>query len=620
MYEIPLHVRSNADHNDHDSDMTATKQVMNAEGALSDNDSVVISEREDDASNSEDGMIGDRLPANSDINTNYDPINKLEGAYVKLIDSQSNNIEALKMELAEVKSEVRKIPNKLHDSIKKYLDSNTKILQDVLHQLAENEDLKNQISHITSQLQSKSREIWSKREAANCRSHSDDFRSPSNNYRSRIPTSNVGVARDHIRQSPVSCHTAAPTQAGTSLLVHTDAPSQPGSAPVTHNATSNQGATTFPTPGTTRINHPQHAPPSPLLPGPGSVAHDATLNRAAMTSPVQGATRTDRPQHAVSSPLHRHTPKIQHVASPLTISHHAPPIPPIPAGSLPAPLPQPVPRETCRPDSNPPNAGEITVTEAQTTRIMDAEAVLIGDSTTKYVDRDCFMGRHMSCLQRASTSTTSKRFTSEWPIVENTKYAVLHVGVNDVRNGVANEIIENNIRHSLSNMHLKFPNAHIGFTEILYVGEECSRPDINGKIKSINETMANFCEQQNFTFVKHSSLQSPECDLYDDDVHINRSGGTATFVSDIHWAVGLHQRSRPNTDQRMYGRRLGQHTRGRYDDRVSSSGGPVTGDRGARPSWRQQRNDHANLDHMLQLLTINMLQSLQRDVWRHWIV
>ena len=248
------------------------------------------------------------------------------------------------------------------------------------------------------------------------------------------------------------------------------------------------------------------------------------------------------------------------------------------------------------------NAGEITITEAQTTRIMDAEAVLIGDSTTKYVDRDRFMGRHRSYLQRASTSTTSKKLTSEWPIVENAKYAVLHVGVNDVRDGVANEIIENNIRHSLSNMHLKFPNAHIVFTEIVYVGEECSRPDINGKIKSINETMANFCEQQNFTFVKHTSLQSPECDLYDDDVHINRSGGTATLVSDIHRAVGLHQRSCPNTDQRMYGRRSGQHARGRYDDRVSSSGGPVTGDRGARPSWRQQRNDHANLDHMLQLL------------------
>ena len=440
------------------------------------------------------------------------------------------------------------------------------------------------------------------------------FRSPSNNYRSGTPTSNVGVAQNCIRQSPVSYHTAAPTRAGTSPPVHTDAPSQPGSAPVTHNATSNQVATTSPTPGTTRITHPQQAPSSPLQPGPGSVAHDATLNRAATTSPVQGATRTDRPQHAVSSPLPRHTPAIQPVVSPLTISHNAPPIPPIPAGSLPVTLPQPVARETSRPDSNPTNAGEITIPEAQTTRIMDAEAVLIGDSTTKYVDRDRFMGRHRSYLQRASTSTTSKRLTSEWPIVENAKYAVLHVGVNDVRDGVANEIIENNIRHSLSNMHLKFPNAHIAFTEILYVGEECSRPDINGKIKSINETMANFCEQQNFTFVKHTSLQSPECDLYDDDVHINRSGGTATFVSDIHRAVGLHQRSRPNTDQRMYGRRSGQHARGRYDDRVSSSGGPVTGDRGARPSWRQQRNHHANLDHMLQLLTINMLQSLQRDV------
>ena len=218
MGEIPLYVRSNVDHNDHDSDMTATKQVMNDGDALSDNDSVVISEREDDTSNSEDEVVSDRLPANSDRYANYDPINKLEDAYVKLIDNQSSNIEALKMELAEIKSEVRKIPNKLYDSIKKDLNSNTKILQDVLHQLAENEDLKNQISHLTSQLQSKSREIWSlKREAANYRNPSDDFRSPSNNYRSGTPTSNVGVAQDHICQSPVSYHTAAPNRAGTPL-------------------------------------------------------------------------------------------------------------------------------------------------------------------------------------------------------------------------------------------------------------------------------------------------------------------------------------------------------------------------------------------------------------------
>ena len=144
MGEIPLHVRSNADHNDHDSDMTATKQVMNDGDALSDNDSVVISEREDDTANSEDEMVGDKLPANSDTYANYDPINKLEDAYVKLIDNLSSNIEALKMELAEIKSEVRKIRNKSHESIQKDLNSNTKFLQDVLHQLAENEDLKNQ--------------------------------------------------------------------------------------------------------------------------------------------------------------------------------------------------------------------------------------------------------------------------------------------------------------------------------------------------------------------------------------------------------------------------------------------------------------------------------------------
>ena len=40
----------------------------------------------------------------------------------------------------------------------------------------------------------------------------------------------------------------------------------------------------------------------------------------------------------------------------------------------------------------------------------------------------------------------------------------------------------------------------------------------------------------------------------DDDVHINRSGGTAVFVSDIHRAIGLYQNARTRSSQ-VYNRR-----------------------------------------------------------------
>ena len=145
----------------------------------------------------------------------------------------------------------------------------------------------------------------------------------------------------------------------------------------------------------------------------GSVVHDTTPNRAASVSPVHAVTQTDLPHHAVSSPWPQHTSPIQPVASRLTTSYIAPLNPPIPEASLPAPLPQPVPRETFRPNKRPPDAGRDTVTEAQTTRIVNAEALQIGYSTTKYVDRDCFMGRHSAYLQCTSTKQTSLQ-SPEW--------------------------------------------------------------------------------------------------------------------------------------------------------------------------------------------------------------
>ena len=64
--------------------------------------------------------------------------------------------------------------------------------------------------------------------------------------------------------------------------------------------------------------------------------------------------------------------------------------------------------------------------------------------------------------------------------------------------------------------------------------------------------MENFCSDNDFVFVRHPTLQSPDCYLFDDDVHINRSGGTAVFVSDINRAIGLYQNARTRTTQAKF--------------------------------------------------------------------
>ena len=51
------------------------------------------------------------------------------------------------------------------------------------------------------------------------------------------------------------------------------------------------------------------------------------------------------------------------------------------------------------------------------------------------------------------------------------------------------------------------------------------------------------------TFIPHRSLQTGGDDLFDDNVHISRGGGTALFVSDVHRAVGLHRGGRPRDGQ-----------------------------------------------------------------------
>ena len=75
-------------------------------------------------------------------------------------------------------------------------------------------------------------------------------------------------------------------------------------------------------------------------------------------------------------------------------------------------------------------------------RKLQCDALLIGDSTVKYVEKQRLLGRNMrSYIQRASTTAVVKENTLSWQRDSNVKCVVVHSGVKDVRAGKALHIL-----------------------------------------------------------------------------------------------------------------------------------------------------------------------------------
>ena len=173
-----------------------------------------------------------------------------------------------------------------------------------------------------------------------------------------------------------------------------------------------------------------------------------------------------------------------------------------------------------------------------------ADVILITDSTGKYVDSSRFMGRqNYTFHMRASTSEVVLRDLNRWPANDNVKYIILHNGVNDVRGGKTVSEIVGNLKASLTTTKKRFPRAKSAYSEMLYIGSEESNPELNGKVRDIYMQIKSFCYENGHYFVAHNALQIGTSDLYDDDVHIIRGGGTALFVNEIHET--LTRRNRP---------------------------------------------------------------------------
>ena len=179
----------------------------------------------------------------------------------------------------------------------------------------------------------------------------------------------------------------------------------------------------------------------------------------------------------------------------------------------------------------------------QTSLLLKAETVLVHDSTPKHIDFKRYMGTLQAFSQRSSNSSKALHAIKSFPSSTKVKYATIHEGVNDVTDKVPTDIIVSNLKTCLTELHEKFPNACIAFSEILFIGRGSRDSDENVAVCKVNTELRDFCTEMSFSYVQHKSLQSSSCTLFEDndDKHINRTGGTAVLVSDIYYGTGFRQ-------------------------------------------------------------------------------
>ena len=147
---------------DHDKSVRDLKQYADIKGDIvpaSRDDSVVVTDSDDCGSvndinecdgvsdNVRNGISDNERSGISDnehtAHVQYDPVKRLEEAYMKLVATHNLNTSSLQSEIDEIKHGVRKIPHKVYDSMKKDIQTNTNAIREITVSSNEYDDLKN---------------------------------------------------------------------------------------------------------------------------------------------------------------------------------------------------------------------------------------------------------------------------------------------------------------------------------------------------------------------------------------------------------------------------------------------------------------------------------------------
>lgn len=155
------------------------------------------------------------------------------------------------------------------------------------------------------------------------------------------------------------------------------------------------------------------------------------------------------------------------------------------------------------------------------------DVVLLIDSVGKNISPKLLFGRNQCFIRKMSTLSQLECNLNGWQTNTAVSKAIVHVGINDVRNGKPVPEIVRNIENSIKVLQQKLPNAKVAYSSLLL--SDSSPVSLKTKVSEINTSIQGFCKSNGILFINHGKFKDQ---LFDNQFHINDSG-TRLFVKHI---------------------------------------------------------------------------------------
>ena len=182
--------------------------------------------------------------------------------------------------------------------------------------------------------------------------------------------------------------------------------------------------------------------------------------------------------------------------------------------------------------------------------------ILLTDSTGKHIHNDLFLGDTKTAIRRMSTSPVALANINSWINCDQTTGVIVHVGVNDLQNGLHPDQATRSIISLMEACKANYPKARIIYSSIVNNATD----DLAARAIEVNRRVHEYCNSDSaFSLISHNI----SVEHFVDHVHINNGSGTKIFVAQVTGAVrsGLRtQNDRQHHEPPGYQQRPHQHT------------------------------------------------------------
>ena len=163
----------------------------------------------------------------------------------------------------------------------------------------------------------------------------------------------------------------------------------------------------------------------------------------------------------------------------------------------------------------------------------NTDALFLGDSVTKHVDRKTLFGKDKVFIKPIKTVQELESAAKQVQKNTRVKYAIVHVGVNNIKNKEKSKDIARSLKSSMTILQEKLPKAEIEFSSIILKGG-------NEKADEVNRELQSFCRKKKLKYADHKHL-TQNGSMFDDKYHITKRG-TKILVRDLYNGFGWEKK------------------------------------------------------------------------------